>query len=148
MGEGLPSYLTSLKEKNGQLIFRETFFKFWAALITLGTFGNGGFIGPVGRVSAGVMSSIGKLFYNRFRFECRIYRSRNADRFAYWIDIYFYCRNQPGHTGIFCFSGSRVCRNAFKYHEHSCCYSSYHIRAFWLCIQFTSRNGFDYRFSG
>ncbi len=66
MGEGLPSYLASLKEKNGQLPFRETFFKFWAALLTLGTFGNGGFIGPVGRVSAGVLSSIGKLLAGRF----------------------------------------------------------------------------------
>ena len=65
MGEGLPSYLTSLNEKNGQLSFRETFFKFWAALLTLSTFGNGGFIGPVGRVSAGVMSSIGRLFSGR-----------------------------------------------------------------------------------
>jgi chloride channel protein, CIC family len=62
MGEGLPSYLVSLKENNGDISFRETFFKFWAALLTLSSFGNGGIIGPVGRVSAGVMSSIGKLF--------------------------------------------------------------------------------------
>jgi len=65
MGEGIPSYLESLNEKNGQISFKETFFKFWAALITLSTFGNGGFIGPVGRVSAGCMSSIGKLFAGR-----------------------------------------------------------------------------------
>ncbi|MEA1910414.1 MAG: hypothetical protein U9N32_01910, partial [Spirochaetota bacterium] len=32
MGEGLPSYLASFKKKNGQLPFKETFFKFWAAL--------------------------------------------------------------------------------------------------------------------
>ena len=65
MGEGIPSYLESLNEHNGNLSFKETFFKFWAALITLSTFGNGGFIGPVGRVSAGVMSSIGKIFTGR-----------------------------------------------------------------------------------
>ncbi|MCK5154332.1 MAG: chloride channel protein, partial [Spirochaetales bacterium] len=66
MGEGIPSYLESLNENNGRLPFKETFFKFWAALLTLSTFGNGGFIGPVGRVSAGVMSSIGKMFSGRF----------------------------------------------------------------------------------
>ncbi len=61
MGEGIPSYLESLKERNGELNPKETFYKFWAALFTLSTFGNGGFIGPVGRVSAGVMSLIGKV---------------------------------------------------------------------------------------
>ena len=61
MGEGIPSYLESLNERDGYLSFRETFFKFWAALFTLSTYGNGGFIGPVGRVSAGLMSSIGKI---------------------------------------------------------------------------------------
>jgi len=66
MGEGIPSYLEGLNENFGQLSFKETFFKFWAALVTLSTFGNGGFVGPVGRVSAGVMSSIGKLFTGRF----------------------------------------------------------------------------------
>ena len=65
MGEGLPSYLASLKDKNGQLPFKETFFKFWAALITLSTFGNGGFIGPIGRVTSGLMSSIGKFLAGR-----------------------------------------------------------------------------------
>ncbi|MCK5674210.1 MAG: chloride channel protein, partial [Spirochaetales bacterium] len=38
MGEGIPSYLESLNEHNGNLSFKETFFKFWAALITLSTF--------------------------------------------------------------------------------------------------------------
>ncbi len=65
MGEGIPSYLECINEHQGILSFKETFFKFWAALLTLSTFGNGGFIGPVGRVSAGVMSSIGKLFTGR-----------------------------------------------------------------------------------
>jgi len=65
MGEGIPSYLESLNENNGRLSFRETFFKFWAALLTLSTFGNGGFIGPVGRVSAGIMSFLGNLFTGR-----------------------------------------------------------------------------------
>jgi len=66
MGEGIPSYLEGLIEHKGYLELKETFFKFWAALFTLSTFGNGGFIGPVGRVSAGIMSNIGKLFAGKF----------------------------------------------------------------------------------
>ncbi len=66
MGEGIPSYLASLKDENGLLPFKETFFKFWATLITLSTFGNGGFIGPIGRVTSGIMSSIGKFLAGRF----------------------------------------------------------------------------------
>ncbi len=60
-GEGIPSYLICLRRGNGILSGRETFFKFWAALITLGTLGNGGFLGPVGRVSAGLMSLIHRI---------------------------------------------------------------------------------------
>jgi chloride channel protein, CIC family len=55
-GEGIPSYLRSLHTNKGVLNPKETFFKFWAALTTLGTFGNGGIVGPLGRVSAGIMS--------------------------------------------------------------------------------------------
>ena len=60
-GEGIPSYLVGIREKNGRLSFSETFFKFWAALLTLGTFGNGGFLGPVGRASAGIMSGLSRI---------------------------------------------------------------------------------------
>jgi len=66
MGEGIPSYLEGLIEHRGYLEFKETFYKFWAALFTLSSFGNGGFIGPVGRISAGIMSNIGKLFAGKF----------------------------------------------------------------------------------
>jgi len=55
-GEGIPSYLLCLRRGNGILSPLETFYKFWAAILTLGTLGNGGFLGPVGRVSAGIMS--------------------------------------------------------------------------------------------
>lgn len=55
-GEGIPSYLRSLHKNKGILDPKETFFKFWAALVTLGTFGNGGIVGPLGRVTAGIMS--------------------------------------------------------------------------------------------
>lgn len=56
MGEGIPSYLRSIRKGSGRLSARETFFKFWAALFTLGTLGSGGVIGPLSRVVAGIMS--------------------------------------------------------------------------------------------
>lgn len=55
-GEGVPSYLRSLRDGSGRLSAKETFFKFWASLLTLGTLGNGGFLSPLGRVSAGILS--------------------------------------------------------------------------------------------
>jgi H+/Cl- antiporter ClcA len=61
MGEGIPSYLHAMRKGHGHLPFSETFYKFWAALITLGTFGNGGILGPVGRINAGLMSLTSKL---------------------------------------------------------------------------------------
>ncbi len=62
MGEGIPSYLEGIRRKKGVLSFRETIFKFLAALLTLGSFGNGGLVGPLGRMSAGFMSGFGRLF--------------------------------------------------------------------------------------
>ncbi len=66
-GEGMPSYIKGLKLDKGYLPFKVTFFKFWAALFTLSTFGNGGVVGPLGRVSAGLLVSILGLFkkYNK-----------------------------------------------------------------------------------
>jgi CIC family chloride channel protein len=57
-GEGIPSYLRGLNLRQGYLSFSVTFYKFWSALFTLATFGNGGVVGPVGRVSAGIMSKL------------------------------------------------------------------------------------------
>jgi CIC family chloride channel protein len=59
-GEGIPSYLRGVNLRQGYLSFSVTFFKFWSALFTLATFGNGGVVGPVGRVSAGIMSKLGR----------------------------------------------------------------------------------------
>ena len=64
-GEGLPSYISSLRDGNGNLPFRETVFKLVAAVLTLGTFGNGGFLGPCGRVTAGIMSMLRRLIPHR-----------------------------------------------------------------------------------
>ncbi|MBD3346946.1 MAG: hypothetical protein GF401_17980 [Chitinivibrionales bacterium] len=55
-GEGIPSYIRGIRTHKGDLLFSVTFFKYWAALATLSTFGNGGVIGPLGRTTAGIMS--------------------------------------------------------------------------------------------
>ena len=57
-GEGIPSYIQGLKVYGGKLSSSVTIFKYIAGLATLSTFGNGGLVGPVGRVSAGIMSFI------------------------------------------------------------------------------------------
>ena len=60
IGEGIPSYLNGMLHHRGVLGFRETIFKFWAALVTLTTFGSGGIVGPLGRVSAGALSEMNR----------------------------------------------------------------------------------------
>lgn len=57
-GEGIPSYLRSLHEQQARLPITVTISKYLAAFLTLSTFGNGGVVGPLGRVCAGVMSWI------------------------------------------------------------------------------------------
>ena len=57
-GEGIPSYIQGLRDYGGELSPSVTLFKYFAGLATLSTFGNGGIVGPVGRVSAGIMSLI------------------------------------------------------------------------------------------
>lgn len=53
-GEGIPAYLLSVRAHRGNLNFRDSVFKFPAAVITLGCFGSGGAVGPMGRVVAGL----------------------------------------------------------------------------------------------
>lgn len=60
-GEGIPSYIRGLRLHGGELPFSVTFFKFWAALATIGTLGNGGIVGPLGRVTAGLVSALERL---------------------------------------------------------------------------------------
>jgi len=60
MGEGIPSYLEGVRKNHGILSFRETLFNFMASVITLGCHGNGGFLGPIGRLSSGIMSLLGR----------------------------------------------------------------------------------------
>jgi len=57
-GEGIPAYISGIRFRGGFLPMSETIAKYPAALITLGTFGNGGMHGPVGRITAGVLSFV------------------------------------------------------------------------------------------
>ncbi len=60
-GEGVPSYLQGMNIHKGYLPLPVTIFKYFSALATLSTFGNGGVVGPLGRFSAGIMSTLGAL---------------------------------------------------------------------------------------
>jgi CIC family chloride channel protein len=59
-GEGIPSYVHGHRTYGGRLDLSETVGKYLASIATLGTFGNGGIVGPVGRVTAGVLSVLGQ----------------------------------------------------------------------------------------
>lgn len=62
-GEGMPSYIESLRNHRGRLSLKVTLHKLMAGLITLSFQGSGGFVGPVGRVSAGLMSRLSRLLH-------------------------------------------------------------------------------------
>ncbi len=62
MGEGVPSYLEAVRNHDGHLSTRETLFNAFALVITLGTLGAGGILGPSGRLNAGLLSGIGRVF--------------------------------------------------------------------------------------
>ena len=57
-GEGIPCYIGAVNEEGGRFSFSVTVFKFLSAVATLATQGNGGIIGPLGRVSSGLLSLI------------------------------------------------------------------------------------------
>jgi len=60
-GDGIPSYINGVLDRNGAYSFRETTAKLLAALTALSTLSGGGMLGPAGRVSAGLNSQIAKL---------------------------------------------------------------------------------------
>ncbi len=60
--EGIPSYIKEMCENNGCLPAGQTIMKFAAAVITLGTFGSGGVVGPLGRITAGAIFFTSKGF--------------------------------------------------------------------------------------
>ncbi|MFW5960053.1 MAG: chloride channel protein [Chitinivibrionales bacterium] len=55
-GEGIPSYIQSLRSEQGSLPLKTTLLKYLAGLVTLSAFNSGGVVGPLGRTSAGVVS--------------------------------------------------------------------------------------------
>ncbi|MGM0444721.1 MAG: chloride channel protein [Fibrobacterota bacterium] len=57
-GEGIPAYIRSMRLHGGRLPFRVTLAKYAASLATLLTRGSGGVAGPLGRINAGLMSSL------------------------------------------------------------------------------------------
>ena len=67
VGEGIPSYLNGMTHHRGVLGLRQTVFKLWAALVTLSTFGSGGIVGPLGRVSAGILSEMNRRLHRHVR---------------------------------------------------------------------------------
>jgi CIC family chloride channel protein len=60
-GEGIPSYLYALNHGHARFPGLVTLLKFPAGVLTLAAFGSGGVVGPVGRVSAGLVSLLGPL---------------------------------------------------------------------------------------
>ena len=61
-GEGIPSYLYALNRGRARFPLRATLMKFPAAVFTLIGFGSGGVVGPVGRVTSGLVSLIGSRY--------------------------------------------------------------------------------------
>lgn len=74
-GEGIPSYIRAINSRYGSLNPSATLFKYLAALFTLSFRGSGGVVGPLCRVSGGIMSYIAGLF-------SRIRSSENDQRVA------------------------------------------------------------------
>ncbi len=57
-GEGIPAYLDAIGDRDGVLPLKDTLIKYPAALASLGFWGSGGMVAPLGRVSAGISQSI------------------------------------------------------------------------------------------
>ena len=70
--EGGIDYIRTTKNPDGKFFLKSTIFKYWAALFTLGTFGNGGIVAPVGRVSAGINCVIEDKFNSIYKFDIKI----------------------------------------------------------------------------
>jgi len=70
--EGGQDYIRTVNTEGGRFSIKETIFKYWAALFTLGTFGNGGIVAPVGRVTAGINCVIEEKLHNIQKFDLKI----------------------------------------------------------------------------
>lgn len=67
-GEGIPAYIQTITHPGNRFPLKTTITKYFAALLTLGSYGNGGIVGPLGRVSAGIVSeTVQRLFRGKER---------------------------------------------------------------------------------
>ncbi len=57
-GDGIPSYINGVLDRNGSYSFVDTLAKMGATLTALTTLSSGGMLGPAGRVSAGINSQV------------------------------------------------------------------------------------------
>jgi CIC family chloride channel protein len=57
-GEGVPLYLLAVNRDGGRFSFADTALKFPATILTLGTFGSGGIVGPLIRICSGFTSFV------------------------------------------------------------------------------------------
>ncbi|MCD6405503.1 MAG: chloride channel protein, partial [Planctomycetes bacterium] len=60
-GEGMPSYVESVRSGDKRLPFKVTIAKFFSAGIVLASGGSGGMVGPVSRVCAGLGQDVGRI---------------------------------------------------------------------------------------
>ncbi|HSG29828.1 MAG TPA: chloride channel protein, partial [Candidatus Krumholzibacterium sp.] len=65
-GEGIPRYLIAVNRDHGRISARDTFLKIPATLVTLGTYGCGGIVGPLSRIGAGIGSHVTGLVFRIF----------------------------------------------------------------------------------
>ncbi len=61
-GEGIPSYIRGVRDDGGSLSFKASIVKLFSSFATLASRGNGGLVGPLGRVVSGFTSNIIGLF--------------------------------------------------------------------------------------
>ena len=60
-GEGVPLYLIAVNRDDGRFRFTDTLLKFPATIVTLGTFGSGGIVGPLIRICSGFTSFVSSI---------------------------------------------------------------------------------------
>ena len=60
-GEGVPLYLVAVNRDGGRFRFIDVLLKFPATLLTLGTFGSGGIVGPLIKICSGFTSAVSGL---------------------------------------------------------------------------------------
>ncbi|MBN2281650.1 MAG: chloride channel protein, partial [Candidatus Marinimicrobia bacterium] len=70
--EGAQCYIDTVNKEKGHFIFKDTVFKYWASLFTLGTFGNGGILAPMGRVTAGLNCAVERKLHKIQKFDLKI----------------------------------------------------------------------------